>query len=169
MSAEDSGELFLPVQVRDLPRARVAQVGYTGPAPGIGAAFERVNQFVLEHGIGPCGPLIGVYDRIGEPEADVHALVQVPVTRLLEDGPHGGIDTVRLGRIRAASLMFHGEMGPGFRQAHFDLFAWMDTQGLPRAGTAHQHAYIAGTGVGSEWTIEIRVPIVGGLGPGLAV
>ena len=65
--------------------------------------------------------------------------------------------------------MFNGLMGPDFRQVHFDLFAWMDTQGLPRAGTAHQHAYIAGTGPDSSWTIEVRVPIVGGLAPGLAV
>ena len=165
----DDAALLLPVQVRDLPAMRVAQVEYAGPAAAVGAAFDRVNRFVLEQGIGPCGPLIGMYARIAEPGADVEALVHVPVTRLLDVDPEPDIRTLRLTRQRAACLMFSGAMGPEFRQHHFDLFAWMDAQGLPRAGTAHHHAYIAGTGAASAWTVEIRVPIVGSRAPGLAV
>ncbi len=169
MSEGDPRALLVPVQVRDLPAMRVAQVAYAGEPAGIGAAFERVNQFALERGIGPCGPLMGVYPRIGDPIDPIDALVRVPVTRLLDVEPAPGVETLRLARQRAACLMFNGLMGPEFREVHFDLFAWMDAQGLPRAGTAHQHAYIAGTGPGSAWTVEIRVPIVGGLAPGLAV
>lgn len=161
--------LLLPVQVRDLPGMRVAEAEYSGPAVGVGGTFDRVNRFVLEQGIGPCGPLLGVYAQIGEPGSDVEALVRVPVTRLLDGEPEPGIRTLRLPRQRAACLMFSGLMGPEFRQLHFDLFAWMDAQGLPRAGTAHHHAYIAGTGASSSWTVEVRVPIVGGLAPVLAV
>lgn len=169
MSTEEPTSIPLPVQVRDLPAARVAELQYEGDAAGIGAAFDRVNRFVLEHEIGPCGPLLGVYARIGEPGDPVHARVQVPVTRLLDSSPDPDIRTYRLSRTRAACLMYTGLMGPPFRQHHFDLFAWMDANGLPRAGTTHHHAYVAGTGGASTWTVEIRVPIVGGRAPGLAV
>jgi effector-binding domain-containing protein len=169
MSEHEPGELLIPVQVRDLPGMRVAQVQYVGPPAAIGAAFERANQFVLERGIGPCGPLIGVYARIGEAGDPVDALVQVPVTRVHDVEPEDGIELLRLPRQRAACLMFNGLMGPEFRQVHFDLFAWMDAQALPRAGTAHEHAYIAGTGPQSAWTVEIRVPILGGRAPRLAI
>ena len=84
MNEQDAQPLLLPVQVRDLPAMRVAQVRYSGPPGGIGASFEQVNDFALDRGIGPCGPLMGVYARIGTPESPVDALVQVPVTRLLD-------------------------------------------------------------------------------------
>lgn len=161
--------LELPVQVRDLPAMRVARMAYAGPAAQIGEAFERVNTFVLERGIGPCGPLIGNYARIFEPDAELEANVLVPVTRLLDAELDPDIETLRLPRLRAACLMYSGPMTPAFQRHHFELFAWMDAQALPRAGTAHQHAYIAGTGAASEWTVEIRVPIVGGRAPGLAL
>ncbi len=161
--------LELPVQVRDLPAMRVARLPYAGPAANIGQAFDRVNTFVLERGIGPCGPLIGSYSRIFDPDMDVSATVLVPVTRLLDAQLDPDIETLRLPRVRAACLMYSGPMSPDFRRHHFDLFAWMDAHSLPRAGTAHQHAYIAGTGAASDWTVEIRVPIVGGRAPDLAL
>jgi effector-binding domain-containing protein len=154
-------EFELPVQVRDLPRARVARVAYTGPAAAIGDALERAQSFAVRHGVGPCGPAEASFEAIAPPGEDVRATVSVPLTRLPEDGD--GVELLRLPRRRAACLLFTGPLGPRFRAMHLELFAWMDQRGLPRAGTAHEHAYIANDEQG--WTIEIRVPIVGGAAP----
>jgi len=157
-----SEEFSLPVQVRDLPRARVAQATFTGPAAAIGQSLQRLEAFAVREGIGPCGPSTASFDSIAAPGQDVTARLAVPLTRLPDDADPG-IELLRTPRCRAACLLFVGPLGPGFRSRHLDLFAWLDARGMPRTGTAHEHAYIANDDSG--WTIEIRVPIVGGRAP----
>lgn len=157
-------EFGLPVQVRDLPAMRVARMAWEGPPSGIGAGFERVTEFAIRHGVGPVGPLVGRYPHLERGAQTIAAQLLVPLTRTV-DSDEDGIDTVRLPRQRAACLMYSGPMNDEFRQMHLDLFGWMDARGLPRNGTAHQHAYIAGTAASPTWTVEIRVPVVGGSAP----
>ena len=96
----------------------------------------------------------------------IEANILVPMTRLPEsDDPD--VETVRLPRLRAACSMYAGPMGPEFRRRHAALFAWMDARGVPRKGTAHHHAYLAGRGAVGDWTVEIRVPVVGGSAPAI--
>jgi len=161
---EELTDLGLHVQLRDIPAMRVARLRYDGSPGDIGSAFTRVTDFAVRHGVGPCGPVLGVFPRLVEGVSRIDAVVCAPLTRLPEsDDPE--IETLRLPRSRAACLMYSGPMTAVFRQRHLDLFAWMDARGVPREGTAHQHAYLAGTGPDSEWTVEIRVPVIGGRAP----
>ena len=158
---DDLTDLGLNVQLRDIPAMRVARLRYAGPPAAIGAAFTRVTDFAVRHGVGPCGPVLGEFPRLETGVEVIEARVCVPLTRL-PDSDEADIEAVRLPRLRAACLIYAGPMTAEFRQRHLDLFAWMDARGVPRAGTAHQHAYLAGSGAGSEWTVEIRVPVLGG-------
>lgn len=157
-------ELRLQVQVRDIPAMRVARMPYDGPPAEIGRAFDRVTTFAVRHGVGPAGPLIGIYPRLEAGATRIEAHVLVPLTRLPESD-EDAIETVRLPRVRAACLMYSGPMDNEFRRRHSDLFAWLDARELPRVGTAHHHAYIAGRAGSPDWTVEIRVPLVGGAAP----
>jgi len=157
-------DLGLPVQVRDIPAMRVARLGYRGAPADIGRAFDRVTTFAVRHGVGPVGPLIGVYPELVVGAEAIEAEVLVPLTRLAEsDDPD--VETVRLPRLRAACLMYSGPMDARFRQRHQQLFAWLDAHDMPRVGTVHHHAYISMSEGAAEWTIEIRVPLVGGSAP----
>jgi effector-binding domain-containing protein len=161
---DEDNDLGLHVQLRDIPAMRVAMLRYRGAPAAIGKAFQRVTDFAVRHGVGPCGPILGAYPRLAEGASEIEAEVFVPLSRLPEpDEPD--IEPLRLPRSRAACLVYSGPMNVEFRKRHLALFAWMDARGVPRAGTAHQHAYLAGTGVDSEWTVEIRVPIIGGRAP----
>lgn len=157
-------DLGLPVQVRDVPAMRVARMSWEGPPSRIGEGFEQVTAFALRHGVGPAGPLMGWYPRLERGVNSIAAQLLVPLTRTVETDD-GAIETLRLPRQRTACVMYNGPMNDEFRQMHLDLFGWMDVAGLPRNGTAHQHAYIAGTAASPLWTVEIRVPVVGGSAP----
>ncbi len=157
-------DLGLPVQVRDLPAMRVATMTWEGPPARIGEGFTRVTEFAVRHGVGPVGPLIGQYPRLASGEATIAARLLVPLTRTVTSDDDA-IETLRIKRQRAACVMYSGAMDERFRQMHLDLFDWMDASALPRNGTAHHHAYIAGTKDSPTWTVEIRVPIVGGGAP----
>ena len=161
---DELNDLGLNVQLRDIPSIRVARLRYVGPPGAIGEAFTRVTEFAVRHGVGPCGPVMGVFPKLVEGAAEIEAEVCAPLTRLPESDD-AEIEAVRLPRSRAACLIYTGPMTPAFRQRHLDLFAWMDARGVPRVGTGHQHAYLAGTGADSEWTVEIRVPVLGGEAP----
>lgn len=137
---------------------RVARMRFLGSALDIGPAFRRVTDFAARHGVGPCGPILGVFPSLAGTAEEVEAEICVPLTRLPQtDDP--GIETIRLPRCRAACLLWSGPLTAAFRQRHLDLFAWLDARGIGHPGTAHQHAYISGTGALSDWTIEIRVPV----------
>ncbi len=161
--SEDS----LAVQVRDLPAMRAACMDYCGPATAIGQPFEHLQQLVTKAGIGPAGPLLCSFRRladntgarVSEEQEDIEATLIVPITRLL-DSPPEEMQTRRLRSQRAACLLYSGPMDSGFRQRHLELFAWLDLHALPRAGTAHQHAYLGRSDEKNHWTIEIRVPIL---------
>lgn len=157
-------DLGLPVQVRDIPAMRVARLQWSGAPAAIGEAFERVTAFAVRHGVGPVGPLVGMYPQIADGAERIEAEIQVPLTRLVESDDEA-IETLRVPRCRAACLMYNGPMDARFRLEHGALFDWMDARGLPRTGTAHHHAYITGTSSSAEWTVEIRVPVVGGQAP----
>jgi len=161
---DPSLDFGLPVQVRDVPAMRVARMTWEGPPARIGEGFERVTEFAVRHGVGPVGPLMGFYPRLVRGASTIAAQLLVPLTRIVETDDDA-IETVRLVRRRTACLMYSGPMNDEFRQQHLALFAWMDAHGLPRNGTAHQHAYIAGTAASPTWTVEIRVPVVGGGAP----
>ena len=166
--SEDPTDLGLNVQLRDIPGMRVARLRFRGPPAQIGRAFTRVTDFAVRHGVGPCGPVLGVFPRLAEGVDEIDAEVCAPLTRLPEsDEPE--LETLRLPRSRAACLIYSGPMTSAFRQRHLDLFAWMDARGVPRAGTAHQHAYLAGTSPDSDWTVEIRVPVLGGETPAMPI
>jgi effector-binding domain-containing protein len=160
----DLTDLGLNVQLRDIPAIRVARLRYGGAPAEIGAAFTRVTDFAVRHGVGPCGPVLGVFPRLAVGVDSIEAMVCAPLTRL-PASDEADIETLRLPRSRAACLIYAGPMTSEFRQCHLDLFAWMDSRGVPRDGTMHQHAYLAGTGPDSEWTVEIRVPVLGGHAP----
>ena len=102
--SDDSLDLGLVVQLRDIPSMRVARTHWSGPPAGIGAAFERATAFAVRHGVGPVGPLIGEYPRLVEGADIIEANILVPMTRLPEsDDPD--VETVRLPRLRAACSM----------------------------------------------------------------
>ena len=143
MSGEPE-DLGLHVQLRDIPAMRVARLRYAGPPADIGVAFTRVTDFAVRHGVGPCGPVMGVFPKLVEGVDELEAEVCAPLTRLPESD-EADVQTLRLPRSRAACLIYSGPMTAEFRQRHLDLFAWMDARGVPRDGTAHQHAYLAGT------------------------
>jgi hypothetical protein len=138
------------------------------PAGPLIAAFPRL----MEHRPGA--------DPASLPAVEV--LARIPLSRLPDEGlrprgaafagaaarpgPAAGLSSVITRRVpaeRAATVFWQGPMDPGdgrFRQLHLDLFAWMDAHALPRSGTAHEHAYVSGgSAEGSEWVIEIRVPV----------
>ena len=157
----------LAVQVRDLPAMRAACMEYCGPAATIGKEFEHLQQVVTQAGIGPAGPLLCSFRRladntgarVSEEQEDVETTLIVPITKLL-DSPPEGVQTIRLSSQRAACLLYSGPLDSSFRQRHLELFAWLDLRELPRAGTAHQHAYLGRSHEKNHWTIEIRVPIL---------
>jgi len=154
----------LPIQLRDLPSMRVARLAYCGAPEAIGRAFEQATRFAIDEGVGPCGPLIGCYPSLAAAPDSIQAEVLVPLTRLPDDAPEG-IELLRLAGFHSVCLLYRGPMDPGFRKVHLELFAWMDSRGIPRDGTRHQHAYVAGTDPESDWTIEIRVPVRAGRRP----
>jgi hypothetical protein len=39
----------------------------------------------------------------------------------------------------------------------------MDANGFPRTGTQHRHVYLAGNAGSENWSIEVRVSLLGGL------
>jgi len=164
---QQTGEGSLAVQVRDLPAMRAACMGYCGPAATIGETFERLQLLVTQAGIGPAGPLLCSFHRladntgarVSEEQEDIEATLLVPITRLL-DSPPEGMQTRRFNSQRAACLLYSGPMDSSFRQRHLELFSWLDMRALPRAGTAHQHAYLGRSHEKNHWTIEIRVPIL---------
>ncbi len=163
----DPGGSSLAVQVRDLPGMRAACMNYCGPAATIGKTFEHLQQVVTQAGIGPAGPLLCSFHRladntgarVSEEQEDIEATLLVPITKLL-DSPPEGVWTRRFSPQRAACLLYSGPMDSSFRQRHLELFAWLDLHALPRAGTAHQHAYLGRSDEKNHWTIEIRVPIL---------
>ncbi|MEE2830069.1 MAG: GyrI-like domain-containing protein [Myxococcota bacterium] len=171
MREEMLSQSFL-VQVRELPSRRVLKLDYFGPAGEIGDAVARLSRFAIEQGVGPCGPTVAAYPRFvgagsgslggGDPALEIEAKIFVPVRGRPESEE---FPLVQLDRSRAACINYLGPLDAGFRQAHEELFNWMDAQAVPRTGTRHQHAYLAGQEGGDEWSVEIRVPIVGGQAP----
>ncbi len=179
MAEENQSELRqepLQVQVRELPAMRAAYDSYSGPAAAIGAPFSRLQGLVSEAGIGPAGPMLCSFRRLAdntgarksEEAEDIEATLIVPVTRLLTS-PDTDFQTRRFAAQRAACLLYSGPMNALFRQCHLELFAWLDLRDLPRAGTAHQHAYLGRDREKDHWTIEIRVPILGTSRPAAAL
>ncbi len=158
----------LAVQVRDLPSMRAACQTYRGPAEGLSKPFEELQKYVAAAGVGPAGPLMASFRCLlnnpkmapQAPADVVEATLLVPVTTLPDDVPQG-IEMRRFASLRAACLLFSGPMDSSFRQCHLDLFSWLDARAMPRAGTAHQHAYLAKNKASEHWTVEIRVPILG--------
>jgi DNA gyrase inhibitor GyrI len=159
--------ISLPVQIRDLPAMRAACRSFRGQAEELSGPFEDLQKYVADAGIGPAGPLMASFKKLldnpatGEGSSDiVEATLLVPVTRLVDDPPES-VEMRRFASLRAACLLFSGPMDSSFRQHHLDLFSWLDARALPRAGTAHQHAYLSKDNVSGHWTVEIRIPILG--------
>jgi len=159
--------IALPVQIRDLPAMRAACRSFRGQAEEISGPFEDLQKYVVGAGIGPAGPIMASFKKLLETPASgedssslVEATLLVPVTRLVDDPPEP-VEMRRFTSLRAACLLFSGPMDRSFRQHHLDLFSWLDARAMPRAGTAHQHAYLSKNNASGHWTVEIRVPILG--------
>lgn len=159
----------LVVQIRELPPQRAVSLVFSGRPEDLGDAVSRLTRYAVEQGVGPCGPTLASYPRFvaeaaeGEEKAgEIEAELLVPVRGRPEGDEH---PLVELERLRAACISYSGRMDSNFRRAHESLFSWMDAHGVPRTGTAHYHVYLADDGGGDSWSVEIRVPIVGGSAP----
>ncbi len=160
-----------PIELRTVPRMRVARCFWTGPAGQLGAALRRVEDAARSRGVGPVGVSIAVFPRQVVASVDasgsvvippLHAELRVPVsnTAPLVPGVDGAPDVefVRVDRVRAACRLYSGQVGVSLREAQEEIFAWMDAAGLPRHGTRHHHAYMPNVHPGAI-TVELRVPI----------
>ena len=167
---EDLLPCGLVVQVREIPAQRMLTLSFSGPPGALGESVARLTGYALEQDVGPCGPTVARYPRfLAEPDAggseapeEIEAELLVPVRGRPEAEDYA---LVQVDRLQVACINYSGPLDGEFRRAHEDLFAWMDAHGVPRAGTAHAHAYLAGHQGAPEWSVEIRVPIVGGRAP----
>jgi effector-binding domain-containing protein len=151
------------IEVRTVPRMRLATLAWTGPGVALGGALAGVEAFAREAGIGPVGPLLVVFPElvfrpgVDPDEVHVRADLCVPITREIEG--RDGIRCVRSPRQHCACLLFSGPPGPGLRAAHEVLAEWTAEHALLRDGASVHHAYL--NTVGPDWTIELRLPLLG--------
>jgi|GEM_PF-2010224 len=168
MSEADEGPQIGPIEVRMLPRMRVARCFFHGATSELAPAIATVEAAARLRGVGPVGVVIVVFPEQVQARVDagggmviprLHAEVRVPVSNTAALVP-GDVDVefVRVDRVRAACRMYSGEAGGALRAAQEGIFAWMDDAGLPRHGTRHHHAYMPNVRPG-EISIELRVPI----------
>ena len=156
-----------PIELRTLPRMRVARAFWAGAPTDLGRALAQVEEAARSAGVGPCGVSMAVYPRQVQARLDgtrldvpqVVAELRTPVSDLA--APVAGelpIDFVRVDRLRAACRMYSGPPGDALRQALGELFAWMDRSKLARRGTCHHQAFLPNVHPG-QVTVELRVPV----------
>lgn len=156
------------IEVRTVPRMRVARCFYEGDARGLAPALKQVEDAARSRGVGPVGVSIVMFPRwveaVAAPDGSVHvppiyAELRVPVSNVAEpvmaDLP---IEFVRVDRFRAACRLYSGPVGAALRDAQQEMFAWIDKAGLHRHGTRHHHAYMPNVHPG-EISLELRVPV----------
>lgn len=161
MTTTDAEEADLPVQVREIPGQRFLCSRYAGERRGLSQEVDALTRHAVVEGVGPCGPVLVDYSVFtpGDPE-EVEVRILVPVR-----GSTGASEYTLLQEppMRAACIHYGGLIDPEFDRAHQDLFAWMDANGFPRTGTQHRHVYLAGSAGSENWSIEVRVSLLGGL------
>jgi len=164
MTEVQEGTEELLIQVRELPGQRSLCSRYQGPRSGFASAVEKLTGHAASSGVGPCGPTLADYAHLASDELDatLDVTILVPVRGRPESEEYPVIE----GRpMRAACMHYTGPSDQAFRRAHEALFSWMDANGFPRMGTRHFHAYLAGQEGNAEWTVELRVPVLGGDAP----
>jgi len=160
-----------PIELRMVPRMRVARCYWNGRAGELGPALHRVRDAAKLRGVGPVGVSMAIFPEqiVASVDHDGHVLIprlnaelRVPVsnTAALVHGEDGqpDIEFVRVDRFRAACRLYSGQVGVSLREAQEEIFSWMDAAGLARHGTRHHHAYMPNVLPG-EITLELRVPI----------
>jgi len=154
----------LVVQIREVPGHRAVRMRYEGARSGLEEAVATLTRTAIAGGVGPCGPAVADYLELApegeDPAISVDILVPVRGTPQEDDFP-----VVEIGPMRVAFIHYNGPLETAFRRAHLSLFSWMDAHAHPRAGTRHLHAYLAGQGSSGDWSVELRVPLIGGGAP----
>lgn len=159
------------IEMRMVPRMRVARCYWHGPAGELGPALQRVQDAARLRGVGPVGVAMAIFPEqvVACIDSDgnvlipsLHAELRVPVsnTAALVPGEtdEPDIEFVRVDRFRAACRLYSGHVNVSLREAQEEIFTWMDAAGLPRHGTRHHHAYMPNVHPG-EITLELRVPV----------
>ncbi|MCO4769774.1 MAG: hypothetical protein KDA24_07055 [Deltaproteobacteria bacterium] len=158
-----------PIELRTVPRMRVARLFYAGSSSGLGPALKEVEAAARLRGVGPVGVAIALFPAQATASLDtegrlqvptLHAELRVPVSNTAESVARegGSIEFVRVDRFRAACRVYSGPVGVALRHAQEEMFAWIDDAGLVRHGTRHHHAYMPNVEPG-EISLEIRVPV----------
>ena len=161
MTTLDAEEADLPVQVREIPGQRFLCARYAGERRGLRQEVDVLTRHAVVEGVGPCGPVsmdYSVFTPGGPKEVEVRILVPVR-------GSTGASEytLVQEPPMRAACIHYAGPIDLEFDRAHQGLFSWMDANEFPRTGTQHRHVYLAGNEGSDDWSIEVRVSLLGGL------
>jgi len=158
-----------PIELRTVPRMRVARCFYEGDARGLGPALKQVEEAARLRRVGPVGVSIAVFpawvEAVTTEDGSVRvpplfAELRVPVSNVAETVADAAIpiEFVRVDRFRAVCRLYSGPAGSALRRAQEEMFAWIDKAGLQRHGTRHHHAYMPNVHPG-EISLELRVPV----------